>query len=145
MKKTLLLLLSAVLLSTSASAQYNEKRAAAAQEGVEEAREEVITNVMAFSAKEAEAFWPIYRAYRGEMAEAQQGVIEIIMDYADSYPEVGDEQAESMVEDYLKLQKSEIKIRNRIQFIIRLHESSQAARRQDLFKFPVVLRFDINL
>jgi hypothetical protein len=66
---------------------------------------------MQLSSKESDAFWPIYRSYRGEMDKVTDGIVNLVLEYADDYPNVSDEKASEMVRKYLKLEANLLKVR----------------------------------
>ena len=74
-------------------------------------RTALIAEHMQLSSKESEAFWPIYRSYRGEMDKVTDGVVNLVLEYADDYPNVSDEKASEMVRKYLKLEANLLKVR----------------------------------
>ena len=66
---------------------------------------------MQLSPKESEAFWPVYRSYRAEMDKVTDGIVNLVLEYADNYPNVSDEKADEMVRKYVKLEADLLKVR----------------------------------
>ena len=74
-------------------------------------RTAIIAERMQLSSKESDAFWPVYRSYRAEMDKVTDGVVNLVLEYADDYPNVSDEKAHEMVRKYLKLEANLLKVR----------------------------------
>ena len=74
-------------------------------------RTALIAEHMQLSTKESDAFWPIYHSYRGEMDKVIDGIVNLVLEYADDYPNVSDEKASDMVRKYLKLEANLLKVR----------------------------------
>lgn len=69
-------------------------------------RQALVTAAMDLDGKEAEAFWPLYRDYRNEMAKVGDRLVKLINDYADAFDTISDEQAGRMLDEYLSIQKA---------------------------------------
>ena len=69
-------------------------------------RQALVTAAMDLDGKEAEAFWPLYRDYRNEMAKVGDRLVKLINDYADVFDSITDEQAGKMLDEYLSIQKA---------------------------------------
>jgi hypothetical protein len=69
-------------------------------------RQALVTAAMDLDGKEAEAFWPLYRDYRNEMAKVGDRLVRLINDYADAYDTITDEQAGKMLDEYLSIQRA---------------------------------------
>lgn len=69
-------------------------------------RQALVTAAMDLDGKEAEAFWPLYRDYRNEMAKVGDRLVKLINDYADVYDTISDEQAGKMLDEYLSIQRA---------------------------------------
>jgi hypothetical protein len=64
----------------------------------------IITEVMGFTDKEDEAFWPIYREYDLEMAKLGDERVALIAEYAKNYEKVNDELADRLASKALELE-----------------------------------------
>jgi hypothetical protein len=75
-------------------------------------RQALVTAAMDLDNKEAEAFWPLYRDYRHEMAKVGDRLVKLINDYADAYDTIDDAQAGRMLDEYLSIQRAtnEVKV-----------------------------------
>jgi hypothetical protein len=74
-------------------------------------RKVVIAEAMQFTAAESTAFWPRYRAYRAEMDKLGDRMVELVLEYADAYPNVAEDRAGKMLKNYLALEKDLVKVR----------------------------------
>jgi hypothetical protein len=54
---------------------------------------------------EGEAFWPIYREYRAEQEKIGDGLVKLVLEYRDAYPDVSEDRARQLLNDYSSLQK----------------------------------------
>lgn len=68
-------------------------------------RKVMVAEVMQLTEPESVAFWPLYRAYRAEMDTLGDGIVKLVLEYADAYPAVAEERASAMLKDYLGLEK----------------------------------------
>jgi hypothetical protein len=64
-------------------------------------RQAIVTSVMDLSPKEAEAFWPLYREYRMEMAKVGQ------------YDTLTDEQAKKIMNEWLSIEKAKMNVKGK--------------------------------
>ena len=74
-------------------------------------RTALIAQHMQLSPKESEAFWPVYRSYRAEMDKVIDNIVNLVLEYADDYPNVSDKKAAEMVRKYLKVEANVLKVR----------------------------------
>jgi hypothetical protein len=69
-------------------------------------RQAIVTAVMDLSPKEAEAFWPLYREYRLEMAKVGDRVSNLLVQYSNQYDNLTDAQAKSIMKEWLSVDKA---------------------------------------
>jgi len=74
-------------------------------------RKATIAEGMQLTQQESEAFWPIYRSYRDEMDRATDHLVELILEYADLYPNVPEERAEEMLRQHMKMEPNILDIK----------------------------------
>jgi hypothetical protein len=74
-------------------------------------RKVVIAEGMKLTDKESTAFWPIYRDYRNAMDKVNDGIVKLVLEYADDYPDVPAERAKKMLADYLAFEKKQVSVR----------------------------------
>lgn len=99
----------------------------------------IITQAMAFSDKEAAAFWPIYRQYEHERSMLDDGRVTVIKAYTKKYPTLTDAEAKSMAEQMLEcdsrlaaLKKKYYKKFNKVLPALTVTKFFQLDRRVDL-------------
>jgi hypothetical protein len=63
----------------------------------------ILTELMNFTEAEDTAFWPIYREYDVELSTLNDERVALIKDYAKSYPNVSDEQADALARKALDI------------------------------------------
>jgi hypothetical protein len=76
-------------------------------------RQAIITAVMDLSEKEAEAFWPLYRDYRMEMAKVDDRVSKALVQYSEQYDALTDAQAVKLMNDWLDIEKAKTSVKNK--------------------------------
>jgi hypothetical protein len=64
----------------------------------------VITQVMQFSQKDADAFWPVYRRFEADRAKLDDQRVALIKEYANSFTSLTDQQANSITQRALNYQ-----------------------------------------
>ena len=69
-------------------------------------RKIVIADGMQLTDAESAAFWPLYRTYRADMDNCADGLIELVLEYADLYPNVPDAQAKKLLKDCTALEQN---------------------------------------
>ena len=74
-------------------------------------RKVVIAEAMQLTEAESTAFWPLYREYRADMDKLGDGIVKLVLQYADVYPNVPEDRAGKMLKDYLALEKDLVKVR----------------------------------
>lgn len=67
-------------------------------------RKAIIAEQMQFTDKEGDAFWPIYRNYRTEAEKITDRIVELVLEYADLYPNVPERKADEMLQRYTKIE-----------------------------------------
>jgi hypothetical protein len=73
---------------------------------VQVARQAYVTSAMDLEAKEAEAFWPLYREYRDAMGKVNDRTAKLLVDYLTTYDNLSDEAAKRMLNDFLSIEKA---------------------------------------
>jgi hypothetical protein len=76
-------------------------------------RQTIITSVMDLEPKESEAFWPLYREYRIEMAKVGDRVSKLLVDYTGQYDTLTDEQANKIMNEWLGIEKAKINVKGK--------------------------------
>ena len=74
-------------------------------------RKVVIAEAMQLTDAESAAFWPLYREYRAQMDTLGNGIVKLVLEYADAYPNVAEDRAAKLFKDYLTLEKNLVSVR----------------------------------
>ena len=74
-------------------------------------RQVVVAEAMQLTDPESAAFWPRYREYRAEMDKLGDGIVKLVLEYADAYPNVPEVRAQKLLKDYLALEKDLVNVR----------------------------------
>src|SRR5262245_25976523 len=64
-------------------------------------RKVVIAEALQLAETESTAFWPLYGEYRAEMEKLGDGIVKLVLEYADDYPNVPEGRADRLLKDYL--------------------------------------------
>jgi hypothetical protein len=68
-------------------------------------RQALVGETLLLTATEAAAFWPLYRSYRADMDKFGDGLVKLILEYADLYPNVPEDRAHQLLKDYTALEE----------------------------------------
>ena len=60
---------------------------------------------MQLTESESTGFWPLYRQYRAEQEKVGDGLVKLVLEYADLYPNVPEDRARLLLKDYTALEK----------------------------------------
>ena len=76
-------------------------------------RQEVLLQTLNLSADQSEAFLPLYREYQNEMAKINDRMLNLTQDIERSAGEITDEQASTMLDEFIKFQKSKLDLQKK--------------------------------
>jgi hypothetical protein len=76
-------------------------------------RQAIVTSVMDLTPKESEAFWPMYREYRVEMAKVGDRVSNLLVKYTQQYDTLTDDQANQIMKDWLSIEKAKNNVKDK--------------------------------
>jgi hypothetical protein len=68
-------------------------------------RKPAVAEAMQLTEEESVAFWPLYREYRAAMDKIGDGLVKLVLEYADAYPDVPEERAKRLLKDYTALEE----------------------------------------
>jgi len=114
MKRTLVFvtLLTALLGTLSAAAQVSDTDyLQQLRTDIQSDRQALVAASLGLTDEEGEAFWPVYRDYRSDMAKVGDRLQTLIQDYAEIWDTATEEQAKTMVNQMLAIQRDELKVR----------------------------------
>jgi hypothetical protein len=90
-------------------------------------RQALVTAVMDdLNAKEAEAFWPLYRDYRGAMASVSDRYVKLMTNYLNSLDNLTDSAASGMLKDYISIERARLDVKSK--FIPRFNKVLPATK-----------------
>ena len=75
-------------------------------------RQALVTSVMDLDAKEAEAFWPLYREYRAAMATVNDRYVKLVVAHLDTYKALSDDAATGMLKEYLSIERARTDVKS---------------------------------
>ena len=107
-RKTAILTAMAALLALAApqvAAQNVLDEIEIARSALKVDRKVVIAEGLQLTEAESAVFWPLYRQYRAEMDKCADGVMTIVLEYADVYPNVPEDRAKKLLKDYTALEQ----------------------------------------
>ena len=76
-------------------------------------RQAIVTAVMDLTPKEAETFWPLYREYRLEMAKVGDRISKLVVQYAEQYDTLTNEQASKIMNEWLSVEKARTSVKGK--------------------------------
>ena len=68
-------------------------------------RQAFLAETMQLTESESAAFWPLYRSYRADLDKIGDGLVKLVLEYADVYPNVPEKRAQAMLKEYLALEQ----------------------------------------
>ena len=93
------------LASPRAAAQNTLDQIQVIRSAVRADRKAVIAEGLQMTEAESAAFWPLYNTYRAEMDRCADGLVELVLEYADLYPDVPPERAKTLLKNYTALEE----------------------------------------
>ncbi len=137
---TLLALVPGAVAQVSETDQLQQLRA-----DVRADRQAVVAVGLGLSDEKGQAFWPLYRQYRDEMAKVGDRAQKVIQEYAKVYESATAEQAKGMVDEMLAIARDEVKVRESYvpKFRKVLSEVEVARLLQIENKIDAVIRYEL--
>lgn len=105
----------------------------------------IITEVMGFTDKEDEAFWPIYREYDLEMAKLGDERVALIAEYAKNYANVTDELADRLASKALELEARRQELKGQVYQKVKKALSPLTAARFLQVEHQLLLLIDLQI
>jgi len=87
---------------------------------VQAERQAIVAQTMQLTEQEGNAFWPIYRQYRGELAQVGDRWLKLIKSYAEHYENLSDELAQQILTEHFNIERANLDIR--VKYIPRFKE-----------------------
>jgi hypothetical protein len=76
-------------------------------------RQAIVTAAMELDDSQRDAFWPLYREYRAARETVGDRRVALITDYAKNYEKLSSAQAEQMLDEFLRFQTEDLKLRKK--------------------------------
>jgi len=76
-------------------------------------RQAIVTSVMDLNPTESQAFWPLYRDYRIEMAKVGDRVSKLLVDYTSQYDTLTDDQAKKIMKEWLSIENAKTSVKSK--------------------------------
>ena len=110
----LLLALAGMALAATASAQVTaevRKEIELTRKAIQTERQSIVGQAMELTDEESEPFWRLYRDWRAKVAGLGDRELKLIENFADSFESLSDEQAKEMLDEWISVDKAELKLR----------------------------------
>ena len=75
-------------------------------------RQSIVAANLPLTDAQAKTFWPMYNEYRGELGKLGDRYVNLVLEYAKNDPTLTDVQANKMLDDFLAIQKEELKVKS---------------------------------
>jgi Spy/CpxP family protein refolding chaperone len=76
---------------------------------VQTERQQIVSDYMKLTDKEAERFWPIYRDYRNDISKVNDRLLRAVESFAKSYDKMTDEQARTLLSEFQDIQARRVR------------------------------------
>jgi hypothetical protein len=70
-----------------------------------------VAEAMELKESESKGFWSVYESYQKDLSKTNDRLLKLIQDYASHYPNMTNEAAKKLVDDYLSVEGERLKIR----------------------------------
>jgi hypothetical protein len=80
--------------------------------GIQARRQAIVTSAMDLTEAESQAFWPVYRDYRADMAKVDDQLVNLMLVYAGNYDSLSDEMASTLLTDYLGIERARVDVKS---------------------------------
>jgi hypothetical protein len=153
----IVLLLVSCLLSLSSFSQVgaptrhsdsNRDSGSAPRERVEALKVGFLTQRLNLTAKEAQAFWPVYNEYEGELAQLRKARRENLLNARDNWDQLSDAEVEKVVESELASRQQELdllkKYHSRFKQVLPIKKVARLYKAQEDFKRELLERIKEN-
>lgn len=105
--------LAAAFLAAPPSAQTLTDEKELTKSVIRTERQAILTANLGLTEAESRVFWPLFRDYGAEMDGLTDRKLRLVEDYARQYATLTDEQAAALMDEYLSIQKDEVKARQK--------------------------------
>ena len=109
-------------------------------------RQAIVTENLALTAEESEAFWPLYRQFQNDRALMVDRTMKMLTEFRDNFDVLSEEQAKALVDEYFKIQKEELRLNEKYLSEFRKILSQKKALRyfQIENKLDAIIDYDLS-
>jgi hypothetical protein len=75
-------------------------------------RQAFLADALQLTDAEGKTFWPLYQSYRTDVDKIGDGLVKLVLEYGDLYPNVSEADARRLLKQYLALEQKLVKIRS---------------------------------
>lgn len=108
-------------------------------------RADIVKQALPLTEAESKKFWPLYREYQSQLTSVNDGLVELLADYAENYNNLSNAQAETLLDNYLKFQRQKLDLEQ--QYVRRFRQILSGKKVTRLFqlenKMDAVLNYDL--
>jgi hypothetical protein len=76
-------------------------------------RQAIVTSVMDLTPTESQAFWPLYREYRMDMAKVGDRASKLLVDYTGQYDTLTDDQAKKIMKEWISIENAKMGVKSK--------------------------------
>jgi len=80
---------------------------------VQAERQQIVAENLPLTAEQAPAFWKTYREYSNERAKLVQSEGQLMLEFINNFDDLSQEQAKSLLDDFLKVENSSLKLKKK--------------------------------
>ncbi len=73
-------------------------------------RQAIVTENLGLTAEESAVFWPLYRQFQNDRALMVDRTMKMLTEFRDNFDGLSEEQAKTLVDEYFKIQKEELRL-----------------------------------
>jgi hypothetical protein len=104
-------------------------------------RKVIIAEELKLTDQEGQAFWPIYNSYRAEAERVTDRIAELVLEYADLYPNLPEQKAQEMLDQYTKIEADLLAVKRKY-----LKKIGKVLPASKVFRFAQLdNRFDLGI
>lgn len=74
-------------------------------------KKEIVEKNMVLTVEEREAFWPLYGEFQAELQKVNDRLLKLIEAYVDAYETMTDKQAKTLLDDYYRVEKKRLSLK----------------------------------
>jgi UTP:GlnB (protein PII) uridylyltransferase len=76
-------------------------------------RQAIVSQAMQLSDSAAQVFWPLYRAYRSDMARVGDRTVALLQQFAEKYQSMTNDDANRLLDEWISIQKEQLAVKEK--------------------------------